>query len=167
MLQESSIQVSTSIIKRIYEVDFEVVAVAVRGIAVIPEDCAERFAQFIKDKGLVTTPFVLMEAYWNTPHWNGSREWTMEDNLTKCPELFGTEFVQRPDGTSVESDGIYVFTNATVKSILFESRETGSVIRATKKYNGLWTLSLEVPMTDDGEPCVDDEYWKRFHKAIG
>ncbi len=105
--------------------------------------------EFLREHGLTDAPHVFMAT-----HSIGDRDWTLEEG--RKPAFYEE---------SCFNGGWHVIREEDASYLYCSSATSGSSLSAEKQRDGTWTVTLEVPIGDDGQP-YQGYYWKYFHQAI-
>lgn len=110
----------------------------------------ENVAAFLRERGLEGVAHVFMAT-----HSIGGRNWTVEEK--REPAFFEEKSL---------NGGWYIFREEDVSYLECVSATSGSVLFAGKMAEGVWDLTLEVPV-DENQVVYKGHYWKSFHEALG
>ena len=115
----------------------------------------EEVEEFLKKEGLDGVPVLFMAT-----HSIGGRAWTIEEG--RDPAFFEEPCFGRDAGW-------FVFREEDVNHLFSSSATSDSSLTAKKEAwppNGrTWTVTLEVPVDDSGQP-YKGAYWSAFHESI-
>jgi hypothetical protein len=135
-------------------VDFATVAKAMgQGMHNIPsseQGEGGELEQFLRKQKLLDTPHVFMAT-----HSIGRRDWELAEG---CTVPFYEE--------SAFSAGWSVLTDQNSTFLCCESATSGSVIWARKQGDGMWEITLEVPVETTGAP-YKGHYYHSFMEGLG
>jgi len=109
----------------------------------------EEVASFLTERGLADIPHVFMAT-----HSMGGRNWQIVEG--REPAYYEE---------ACFNGGWYILTEEDATYLYCDSATSGSSLTAVKQYDGSWTLSLEVPIEEDGQP-YQGSYWGVFHNVV-
>lgn len=144
-------KIITTMKKVVSGLDFATVAKALDGgMANVGSYIQEDVDAFLRENGLAGVPRVFM-----ANHSIGGRDWEIAEG--RDPAFYEEECF---------NGGWYVLTNEDCTYLYCDSATSGSSLTAVKQDDGTWTVTLEVPVGDDGQ-SYQGFYWGCFHNALG
>jgi hypothetical protein len=117
----------------------------------------EEVAAFLAEQGLNTRPHVFMAT-----HSMGGRDWKTAPGKEAPNTLWPRGYNCAYFDESGMNGGWYVFTEEDVTYLQCVSAMSGSSVIAERQEDGTWTVTLEVPLEEDGSPYTG-AYWIAFH----
>jgi len=136
--------------KQVKGVDFAAVAKMLGGgVTNIPSDETGAVEEFLRGHGLIDVPHIFVST-----NSIGGRWWMAVEGRT--PAFYKDTFFR---------GGWNVFVDEDVTFLRLQSASSGSTLTAEKQEDWTWTVTLQVPVGDDGQPYKGC-YWNLFHDGV-